>query len=416
MTWKRHQEMLALRALDQRVDGYYESGDRRSMVVGRMPGPDAMELRSNDYLALAHHPKLLNVQSDSIRSRGHGLMMSGVYADASNLQRSLEKRFASFMGGEDCLLCQSGYDANAGLLQAIAAPEKPIYVDFRAHMSIWQGAKSGDALVRGFRHNDLSHLERLIKKDGPGIIVVDSVYSTLGTECPLLDAVDLAEQYGCILVVDESHSLGTHGPHGAGIVEQLGIADRVQFRTASLAKTFAGRGGIIIGSARHIEFLRFSSMPAIFSSAVLPHEIEAFEATLDIVAAGRDLRESLWKNTRYLRQGLAALGYPIGPGESQIVPLEAGPEPRTLSLRDALEERNIFGAVFCAPATPRNRSMVRLSINAGLTREQLDTVIEVCAQIKDQVDPASWPGARTAGTTGRSANTADKKAVKASTT
>lgn len=383
-----------MRALDHRVESYFETGDRRPLVVGRTPGPDAIELRSNDYLALAHHPTILEAQAVSIRSRGHGLMMSGVYADASGLQRALEKRLASFMGGEDCLLCQSGYDANAGLLQAIATQNKPIYVDFRAHMSIWQGAKSGDALVRGFRHNDLAHLERLIEKDGPGIIVVDSVYSTLGTECPLLETVELAELYGCMVVVDESHSLGTHGPHGAGIVDQLGLNDRVAFRTASLAKAFAGRGGFIIGSATHIEFLRFSSMPAIFSSTVLPHEVEAFEATLDVVASAHDLRAALWKNTRYLRDGLTALGYPIGTGQSQIIPLEAGPEPKTIELREALEAHNIFGAVFCAPATPKNRSMVRFSVNAGFSTAQLDAVLKACAEIKDAVDVAGWPVAR----------------------
>ena len=409
MRTARDQGIPAWEELDRQVECYFATEYLRPVVVGRTPGEGAIELRTNDYLALARHPKILAAHAAGLSELGHGLMMSGVYADRTSPQRAFEKRLADFVGDEDCLMCQSGYAANVGLLQAIGLADKPIYIDFRAHMSIWEGAKSGKGVPRAFRHNDMQHLERQLKECGPGIIVVDSVYSTLGTECPLIDTVELAERYGCVLVVDESHTLGTHGASGAGMVADLGLGDRVHFRTASLAKAFAGRGGVVFGSAYHIEFLRFSSLPAIFSSVVLPHEIYGFEATLDIIASDSARRETLWSNTRHLRNGLKSLGYPLVPAESQIIALEAGPESRTIKLRDALEDQDIFGAVFCAPATPKKRSMLRLSVNSALTQEDLDRIIDVCADIRGDMELDQWPSARQA----RRANASSGKPAEA---
>ena len=402
----RNPGITAAKALEQRLEGYFAAEYLRPVVVGKTPGANAVELRTNDYLALAGHPDILAAQTASIRDQGHGLMMSGVYADGATHLRVFEKRLGDFMGAEDSLLCQSGYAANAGLLQAISIPDMPVYIDFRAHMSIWEGAKSGKGVPRAFRHNDVEHLERLLKETGPGTIVVDSVYSTIGTEAPLIDIVDLSERYGCILVVDESHTLGTHGPSGAGLVAELGLSDRVPFRTASLAKTFAGRGGVVVSSARHTEFLRFASLHAIFSSAILPHEIVAFEATLDVIASDDARRDALWTKTDFLRRELTALGYPIAAPDSQIIALEAGPEARTVKLRDALEAHDVYGAVFCAPATPKKRSLLRLSVNSGLSREQLDKVVSACAAIRDDMELNAWPGAKRA----RSTNTSKRKA------
>ncbi|MBL29032.1 MAG: hypothetical protein CMM50_15950 [Rhodospirillaceae bacterium] len=388
--------------LANRVDRYFREEERRSVVCGRSMTADAIQLRSNDYLSLANHPNVMAAQAEALVDHGNGILMSGVFLDDHDSQRSLEHKFASLIDSEDCAISQSGYNANVGLIQAIADKDVPVYIDMRAHASLWEGANSAGAPAHAFRHNDVEHLEKQILTHGAGVVVVDSVYSTVGTVCPLIEVVDLANRLGCVLIVDESHSLGTHGTNGEGLVAALGLQDRVHFRTASLAKAFAGRGGLVAGSARNIEYFRYKALPAIFSSVLLPHEIAGFEATLTVIRQEAWRRTKLHRNAEYLREGLTMLGYHLGDATSQIIPLEAGPEARTVVLRDALEARGVFGAVFCAPATPKNRSMVRLTVNCALSRDDLDHVLSVCEDIRDLVEADKWPNARKSARTSRS--------------
>ena len=167
---------------------------------------------------------------------------------------------------------------------------------------------------------------------------------------------------GCVLVVDESHSLGTHGPNGEGLVVELGLENRVHFRTASLAKAFAARAGFIACAAHFAEYFKFESLPAIFSSTLLPHEVAGLAATLEVIRTEGWRREKLRANSVYLR--------------------------------DALEERGIFGSVFCAPATPKNRSMVRLSLHCALKQHELDRVLDACRDIRSKTGFDQWPSTR----------------------
>lgn len=298
------------------------------------------------------------------------------------------------MQAESGVVCQSGYAANVGLLQSLADEQTVVYADMMSHMSILEGIRSARTKVVAFYHNDVEHLERQILRHGPGIVVVESVYSTNGQVCPIEDVLAICEQQDCILIVDESHSLGTHGSHGEGMVAAAGLADRVHFRTASLAKAFAGRAGFVTCSRRFNEYFKATSNPAIFSSTLLPHDISGLNATLSVIQKEGWRRERLANNARYLRENLIALGYNLNDSQSQIIGLESGTEQQTIVLRDALEARNIFGSVFCAPATPRNRALVRLSIHAALSQDQLDTIVAACRDIRNDVDMVNWASTR----------------------
>ncbi|HEX2530206.1 MAG TPA: alpha-hydroxyketone-type quorum-sensing autoinducer synthase, partial [Burkholderiaceae bacterium] len=322
------------------------------------------------------------------------LLMSSVFLHGDNPQSRFEKKLAAHMGSEDGIISQSGWNANVGLIQTLANPQVPVYLDMLAHASLWEGAHAADARAIPFLHNDPAHLERQIQKSGPGIIAVDSVYSTNGSVCPIPEMLKVAEKTGSILVVDESHSLGTHGPRGAGLVAELGLQDRIPFRTASLAKAFGGRAGFITCSSRFKEYFMAESRPAIFSSCLLNHELAWFNAALDFIKTADDRRSRLHAISRRVRHGLASLGYNVSDGTEQIIALEAGPEPQTMILRNALQENGIFGAVFCAPATPKNRSIVRLTINCGLMEIEIERILDVCAKIRDQVNMRDWPSTR----------------------
>lgn len=389
------------RLLSARVDDYYEKRgetwqEGSHIMRGSKPGPGAVMMVSNDYLSLANHPLIRQAQIDTLNASDNTMVMSAVYLHGDSPQDDFEQRMADWMAMESSLLCQSGYAANVGLIQAIATEDTPVYIDMMAHASLWQGIQAAGLKAKPFRHNSASHLASLIKRNGPGIVVIDSVYSTNGSVAPVREIVDVAHNAGCVMIVDESHSLGTHGWQGSGIVAGLGLQNKVHFVTASLAKAFAGRAGLIACSYRLREFIKYHSFPAIFSSALLPPDIAALDQTLSLIKQADEQRRRLFENTDYLRQNLDLLGYNVSISQAQIIALEAGPEDRTIVLRDALEAHGVFGSVFCAPATAANRSLIRLSMNASLTRQELDHVIKVCRDIRDEVDLANWPSTRRA--------------------
>lgn len=385
--------------LRQRIDTEFRDRwetewGRRFVTHGRAPGPDAVRLDGNDYLGVTGHATIVQAQVDALRANREFIVQSGVFQLDGSPTSRFERSLADFVGKEGVLLCQSGYAANLGLIQVVADPATPVYVDSLAHMSLWEGVRAAGAPAHAFRHNDPAHLARLASRHGPGLVIVDSVYSTTGALCPLAEIVDVAEAAGCMILVDESHSLGTHGPEGRGLCAQLGLTHRVHFITGSLAKAFAGRAGFFTMPDELRPYLMCHSYPSIFSSCLLPHEIAGLAATLEVIRASDAARATLRSHTERLRRSFTELGYPIQHGSEQIISLEAGPERDTLALRDRLEDHGVFGAVFCAPATSRNRSMVRLTLNAGLTEAELQHVEAAARAIAPQVKPWDWPIAR----------------------
>jgi CAI-1 autoinducer synthase len=364
------------------------------VLHGRPAGPGAVRLDGNDYLGVTGHPSVVQAQVDALRRDAESVVQSGVFLLGDHPAHALEKNLAAWIGKEDGFLCQSGYAANMGLLQIIADESTPVYLDSLAHMSLWEGARAAKAPSHAFRHNDPAHLDRMLQAHGPGVVVVDSVYSTTGALCPLRDIVEVAERHGSMLVVDESHSLGTHGRQGAGLCAQLGLTERVHFITASLAKAFAGRAGFFTAPASMRYYVLISSFPNIFSSSLLPHEVAGLAATLEVIRAADDARRRLHAHTARLRQTLADAGFPIHQGSQQIIALEAGTEPAAMRLRDELESRDVIGSIFCAPATSQNRAMVRLTLNAGLTDAEMEHVERVAREIAPLLSPWDWPIAR----------------------
>ena len=354
----------------------------------------AILLAGNDYLCLAGEPLLVQAQMAAMERCKGELLMSAVFMSDESPQHQVESKLGRFMGAEDGILTQSGWAANVGLVQSLAGPGIPVYLDMQAHASLWEGVQSAGAHAVPFLHNELDHLRRQIDKYGRGIICVDSVYSTNGSVAPLPELVEMAERSGSVLVVDESHSLGTHGPQGAGLVAELGLAERVHFRTASLAKAFGGRAGFISCSSRFRGYFMMESRPAIFSSCLLSHELAWFDAAVDFIATADGRRAALHRKARQLRDGLRELGFNVNDGSEQIIALEVGSEPNTVAVRKALERRGVYGAVFCTPATAKNRALVRLTTNSGLSEAQVAQVLSACADIRKETDLENWSSTR----------------------
>ena len=377
-----------LKALEE--ESFKPRKNGKPLVVGnKPPGPGAVVLQSNDYLNVSNHPDIFSEQIRVLENIGKEMVMSAVFLYEGSEKSVFEKSIAEYAGFENAVLCQSGWAANVGLLQVIADAGIPVYIDMYAHMSLWEGIKAAGALAVPFRHNDIGHMERLIQQHGQGITILDSLYSTMGDIAPLRDFIEVTERYGCVSVVDESHSLGGYGYKGAGLVDELGLTDRVHFITASLAKAFAGRAGIIFSSSYFAKYFPYMAYPAIFSSTLLPHEIAGLQATLKVISEADDRRVRLHEIAKFFREGLDALDYNIA-SQSYIVSIESGLESDTETLRDALEENNVFGSVFLAPATPKNRSLVRFSLHSGMSTAELEYVLEVCEKIRDKTGMWNW--------------------------
>jgi CAI-1 autoinducer synthase len=382
-------------SMELRINKYYDSRQVGTQIMNlNATGQASISLVSNDYLSLSRHPDIVDAMLTSLNQGGCGTLMSGVFVHGNCPQTALQQRLAGVMQAQAGLLCQSGYAANVGLLQSIANSQTNIHIDMMAHMSLWEGIRSAGAHAIPFIHNDSASLEKNIRKYGGGIVVVDSIYSTTGAVAPLRACVDICEKHGCTLLVDESHSLGIYGPQGAGLVAELGLSHRVQFRTASLAKAFAGRAGFIACSERFSEYLRFESLPAIFSSTLLPHDIAGLDATLTVIQKEEERRTRLQENSKIIRDGLTALGYNLNGCQSQIIALESGPEDRTLLLHRVLTQKGLLGAPFIAPATPKNRSLIRLSLHAALTDADLHHILNTCEEIRSEVDMPNWPSTK----------------------
>jgi CAI-1 autoinducer synthase len=367
----------------------------RHPMKGRKPWPGSVQMRSNDYLSIAGDPRIVAAEIAALEASGHGEAVSRVWMhEEADVTRQFELRLAKLMQAEDVVLASSGYTANLGLIQAIADNDTTIYIDRKAHMSLWEGVKSSGATPKLFRHNDAGHLRQLIRQHGAGIVIVDAVYSTDGAVSPLVDMVEAAESGGCAIVVDETHSFGAQGPKGAGLVVALGLSERVHFRTIGMSKAVAARGGAVICSRRNAEFFRYEAFPAIFSTSVLQHEVSGYDAVLDIFETDGWRRDRLHTNHLYLKVALDSLGYNVDASKTQIIGLEAGEFEHTIRLRDALEERGVFGSFFLAPAVPASRCLIRFTLNAALTRDDLDQVIRVCADIREDVELANWRSTR----------------------
>ncbi len=371
--------------LQRRIDYYTNvvmpslSSDKSPFFLNVAPNEHSIFVDNNDYLSLANHPDIIEAQIKQLRQNDHSLM-SSFFTLGKGPREQFEEMMAAHTNQEAAILSTSGWDANTGLIQTIADKETHIYLDRMVHASLYVGAQLSGGIVHIFNHNNPEHLERKIKEYGTGIVVVDSVYSSIGSVCPLKEIVTISKNHNCIVVVDESHSLGLYGKEGAGMVAALELEDEVDFITASLSKTFCSRGGIITCSANFKNYFRHNSYPAIFSSVLQNHEAARFIKTLEVIKKDEWRREQLHKNTAYLHQHLDNIGFNTEVSKSPIISLEVNNEAKAILLRDLLVQKNVVTAPFIPPAVPKKRCNSRMTVNCSLSFTQLQHIVKSCKE------------------------------------
>jgi len=345
-------------------------------------GRKTLLLSSNNYLGLANHPALKRAAQEAIEQFGCSAGASRLISGHMDIHHELEAKIAALKQTEAALVFPSGYHANIGTISSLMGPGDVIFSDELNHASIIDGCRLSRATVRIFRHCDVAHLEELLAGASPSahrLIVTDSVFSMDGDIAPLTDITALARRYHAWVMVDEAHGTGVFGPHGAGVVEALGLETEIDIQMGTLGKALGGSGAYVAGSHELIAWLINRARSFVYTTGVPPAVAATALEALDIIQTEPDRRQRLWNNAAFFRQGLTALGYTIGPTQSPILPVIIGDAGKTMELASALLQRGVFAQGIRPPTVPEGSSRLRVTPMATHTHTQLAEALDAFA-------------------------------------
>jgi len=372
---RQYQELVAAAGTDplsvrvERIHSPTEAqvGGRRCVLLG-----------SNNYLGLTFDSDALEAASQAVREAGTGTTGSRVANGSYAGHQDLEHQLASFYGCSHAILFTTGYQCNVGFLSAIAGRDDTILIDADSHASIYDGCKLGDATVMRFRHNDPRDLDRRLRRLGEGsnkLVVVEGIYSMRGDRAPLAELLEVAKAHNAYIVVDEAHSLGVLGPNGQGLTHELGLEERVDFIIGTFSKSVGTIGGFCVSNHPELEAIRVSARAYLFTASLPPAVVAAASTTLARIARDPAQREKLWENTEIVYDGLVRLGYNVGPDKTPVIGVMMPDVQTGLQVWQTLLANGVYVNLALPPATPRETCLLRCSVCAEHTREQLDTVL-----------------------------------------
>jgi 8-amino-7-oxononanoate synthase len=361
------------------IDG---AQDVRVVVGGR----DAVSLCSNNYLGLANHPEVIEAAVRAARDYGIGSGSSRLVSGSMRAHHELEERLAAFKRSDACLLFNSGYQANLGTITALVGRGDALFSDALNHASLIDGCRLSRADVHVYRHCDVGHLHDLLfqSRARRKLIVTDSLFSMDGDRAPLKEICTVAEQYGAWVMVDEAHATGVLGVRGAGLVDALGLGERVTVQMGTLGKALGSFGAYIAGSADLIAYLVNCARPFIYSTALPPSVVAAAAAALTIVEREPERRAVLQRNAGRLREGLRRAGFDVS-GDAQILPVMIGDPERTMRLSEHLLAHGVLAQGIRPPTVPRGTARIRATVMATHSDADIDAAV---AAFRGAVEPA----------------------------
>jgi glycine C-acetyltransferase len=350
-----------------------------------LDGREVINFSSNNYLGLANHPALRNAAKEAIDRYGCGSGASRLISGNMILHEELEHKIAELKGTEAALVFNSGFQANTGILSTLVGDGDVIFSDALNHASIIDGCRLSRAKVVVYSHCDVDSLESALKNSLPAgrkLVVTESLFSMDGDEAPLAAIVDLAEKEGAIVMVDEAHATGIFEPNGAGIVAKLGLNDRVLVQMGTLGKALGGFGAYVAGSKALRELLINRCRSFIFTTSLPPAVLAMAIAAIGLVKKEPERRQALWNNCSRLRDGLKGLGYSLGSGQSQILPLIVGDATNCMKLSEQLLQEGVFAQGIRPPTVPEGTSRLRITVMATHTGEQIDFALKALEEAK----------------------------------
>jgi len=344
-------------------------------------GESVLNFCANNYLGLSNNSELIEAAKDAMDQYGFGLSSVRFICGTQDQHKRLEDAVSTFLGTEDTILYTSCFDANAGLFETILGPEDAIISDALNHASIIDGVRLCKAKRMRFTHMDMGDLDAKLKEAQAAgcpkiMIATDGVFSMDGDIAPLEAICDLAEQYGAMVMVDDSHATGFTGKTGRGSIEHCGVMGRVDVVTSTLGKALGGAsGGFTSGRQEIIDMLRQRSRPYLFSNTVAPAIVGAAIKAFEMLSATTERRDRLEANTAYFRAAMTAAGFDIRPGVHPIVPIMLGEARLAATMADAMLARGIYVIGFSYPVVPKGQARIRVQLSAAHSTEDIDAAV-----------------------------------------
>jgi len=361
---------------------------KRERVIGSAQGPvvrladgrEMINLCANNYLGLANHPAVLKAAQDALARYGYGVASVRFICGTQSVHRELEERLSAYLSMEDTILYSSCFDANGGLFETLLDEQDAVISDALNHASIIDGIRLCKARRLRYANNDLNELEQALK-DSQGsrvrLIATDGVFSMDGSIAKLQEICDLADRYGALVMVDDSHATGFIGARGRGSHELRGVIGRIDILSGTLGKALGGAsGGYVAARKEIVAWLRQRSRPYLFSNSIAPPVAAATLRVLDLLEGSTDLRERLHANARYFREQMQGLGFNLIPGEHPIIPVMLGDAPLAVNLAERMQAQGVYVVAFAFPVVPHGKARIRTQMSAAHSRAQLDQVIQ----------------------------------------
>lgn len=340
---------------------------------------------TNNYLGLTFEPDCIEAATHATLTEGTGTTGSRVANGSYAAHRALEEEVADFFGRRHAMVFTTGYQANLGIISTIAGPEDYLVIDADCHASIYDATRLGSATVIRFKHNDPvdldKRLQRLSGKPGNKIIICEGIYSMLGDTAPLAEFVEIKRRHGAYLMVDEAHSMGVLGATGRGLAEAMGVEDDVDFVVGTFSKSLGAIGGYCVSDLDDFEILRVACRPYMFTASLPPSIVASVSAALKVMRERPELRARLHANVRTLYDGLDAAGFRLGRTKSPVVAVHIDSPQLAVATWLALLNAGVYVNLALPPATPAGTALLRCSVCAAHTPEQLQTVIEALTEV-----------------------------------
>jgi glycine C-acetyltransferase len=386
------QRLDPLAYLGEELEGLKQQGLYRPLRIlqgaqqarTHFDGRSVVNLSSNNYLGLTTHPRLRERALEALQRYGVGTGSVRTIAGTMDLHMALERQLAEFKQTEAVVVFQSGFAANAGTVSAILSKEDFIISDELNHASIIDGARLSRATIKVFAHRDVAAARRIVEDlpHGPRkLLITDGVFSMDGDLGPLPQLCDLAEEFGCIMMVDDAHASGVFGRNGRGTIDHFACHGRVHVQVGTLSKAIGALGGYVAGSRSLIDFLYHRARPFLFSTSHPPSVTASCMAAIDLLLETPEIIERLWENARFFKAGLQALGFNTGTSESPITPVIVGEGALAMTLSDRLFQEGVFAQGIAFPTVARDKARVRTIVTATHTRDELQFALDAFGRV-----------------------------------
>jgi glycine C-acetyltransferase len=381
-----------LRYLSDELDSLKQQGLYRRLRVldgeqkarASFDHASVVNLSSNNYLGLTTHQKLREAALEATRTLGVGSGSVRTIAGTMDIHMELERRLAAFKRTESAVVFQSGFAANAGTVSSILGKDDFIVSDELNHASIIDGARLSRATIKVFPHRDARAARAIVEglpRDRRRLLITDGVFSMDGDLGAIASLCDVADEFGCIMMVDDAHASGVFGRNGRGTIDHFELHGRVDVQVGTLSKAIGALGGYVAGSRALIEFLYHRARPFLFSTSHPPAVAAACLAAVDVLETEPELIERLWDNTRFFKTGLQELGFNTGVSESPITPVIVGEAARAMKLSDELFAAGVFAQGIGFPTVARDKARVRTIVTATHTRQELQFALDAFAKV-----------------------------------